>query len=112
MALALFFFVPAYSAFASRVNRVGLICGVTLFFASHLLIFWALGSAGVHIGVAFYIWIGVFNMVAVAQVWAFAHDPYSNQKGQRVFPRVGAGARLGAAGGGGLARAVFGGIGP
>ena len=40
--------------------------GVTLFFASHLLIFWALGSAGVHIGVAFYIWIGVFNMVAVA----------------------------------------------
>ena len=27
---------------------------------------------GVRIGVAFYIWIGVFNMVAVAQFWAFA----------------------------------------
>src|SRR6476659_2411425 len=31
-ALLLFFFVPAYGAFASRVNRVWLICGVTLFF--------------------------------------------------------------------------------
>ena len=34
----------------SRVNRVWLICGVTLFFASHLLIFYALGTAGVRIG--------------------------------------------------------------
>jgi len=112
MAAVLFFFVPAYSAFASRVNRVGLICGVTLFFASHLLIFWALGSAGVHIGVAFYIWIGVFNMVAVAQFWAFANDLYSSERGKRLFPLVGVGATLGAAMGAGLATAVFGGIGP
>ena len=33
-ALLLLVFVPAYSAFASRVNRVWLVCGVTLFFAS------------------------------------------------------------------------------
>src|SRR5688572_22739514 len=30
MALVLLFFVPAYSAFAARVNRVWLVCGVTL----------------------------------------------------------------------------------
>ena len=77
MAAALFVFVPAYGALASRVNRVWLISGVTIFFASHLLIFYALGSAGVRIGIAFYIWIGVFNMVAVAQFWAFANDLYS-----------------------------------
>src|SRR5687768_17669463 len=45
MAVALLVFVPAYSALASRVNRVWLISGVTLFFASHLLVFYALGSA-------------------------------------------------------------------
>jgi len=112
MAAALFFFVPAYSAFASRVNRVWLICGVTLFFASHLLIFYALGAAGVRIGVAFYIWIGVFNMVAVAQFWAFANDLYSSERGKRLFPLVGVGATLGAALGAGLATALFGGIGP
>jgi ATP:ADP antiporter, AAA family len=112
MAAILFVFVPAYSAFAARVNRVWLVCGVTLFFASHLLIFWALGAAGVRIGVAFYIWIGVFNMVAVAQFWAFANDLYSSERGKRLFPLVGVGATLGAALGSLLATLVFGGIGP
>jgi ATP:ADP antiporter, AAA family len=112
MAAILFVFVPLYSAFAARVNRVWLVCGVTLFFASHLLIFWALGSAGVRIGVAFYIWIGVFNMVAVAQFWAFANDVYSSERGKRLFPLVGVGATLGAALGSLLATLVFGGIGP
>jgi ATP:ADP antiporter, AAA family len=112
MAAVLFFFVPAYSAFASRVNRVWLVCGVTLFFASHLLIFWAIGSAGARIGVAFYIWIGVFNMVAVAQFWAFANDLYSSERGKRLFPLVGVGATLGAAVGAALATRLFGGIGP
>src|SRR5262245_35012958 len=51
-ALVLLAVVPAYGAFASKVNRLRLVCGVTLFFASHLLIFWALGLAGVHIGIA------------------------------------------------------------
>ena len=112
MALVLFFFVPAYSAFAARVNRVKLICSVTLFFASHLLVFWALGSAGLRIGLAFYIWIGVFNMVAVAQFWSFANDIYSSERGKRLFPLVGVGATLGAALGAGLATVLFGGIGP
>jgi AAA family ATP:ADP antiporter len=112
MAAILFVFVPAYSAFAARVSRVWLVCGVTLFFASHLLVFWALGSAGARIGVAFYIWIGVFNMVAVAQFWAFANDVYTSERGKRLFPLVGVGATLGAALGSLLATLVFGGIGP
>src|SRR5262245_46978012 len=71
MAAALFVFVPAYGAIASRVNRVWLISGVTLFFASHLLIFYALGSAGVRIGVAFYVWVVVFIMDDIVLLWTF-----------------------------------------
>jgi len=112
MAAALFVFVPAYGALASRVNRVWLISGVTIFFASHLLIFYVLGSAGVRIGIAFYIWIGVFNMVAVAQFWAFANDLYSNERGKRLFPVVGIGASLGALAGAGLTAYFFKGMGP
>jgi ATP:ADP antiporter, AAA family len=112
MALVLLVFVPAYSALASRVNRVWLISSVTLFFASHLLIFYALGSAGARIGVAFYIWIGVFNMVAVAQFWAFANDLYTNERGKRLFPLVGIGASLGALVGAAIATYFFKGIGP
>jgi AAA family ATP:ADP antiporter len=112
MALALFVFVPAYSVVASRVNRVWLISGVTLFFASHLIIFYALGTAGMRIGVAFYIWIGVFNMVAVAQFWSFANDIYTNERGKRLFPLVGIGASLGALLGAGTTAYLFEGTGP
>jgi len=35
-AILLLFLVPAYGAFASRVSRVPLVTGVTLFFASNL----------------------------------------------------------------------------
>ena len=112
MAAVLFVFVPAYGALASRVNRVWLISAVTIFFASHLLIFYALGSAGVRIGVAFYIWVGVFNMVAVAQFWAFANDLYTTERGKRLFPLVGIGASLGALVGAGLTAYFFKGMGP
>jgi AAA family ATP:ADP antiporter len=105
-------FVPAYGAFASRVNRVWLISGVTLFFASNLLIFALIGRAGVRIGIPFYLWIGVFNMAAVAQFWAFANDLYSTERGKRLFPLIGIGASLGAVVGSGLASIVFGGVGP
>ena len=111
-ALLLLGFIPAYSAFASRVNRVWLISGVTLFFASHLLVFYALGMAGVPVGIAFFLWIGVFNMVAVAQFWAFANDLYTNDRGKRLFPLVGVGATLGALAGSGVTAFAFGGIGP
>ena len=105
-------FVPAYGAFASRVNRVWLICGVMLFFAANLLIFALLGIAGVRIGIPFYLWIGVFNMAAVAQFWAFANDLYNSERGKRLFPMIGVGASLGAVLGSGLTSILFGGIGP
>ena len=112
MAALLLVFVPAYGAFASRVNRVWLVCGVTLFFASHLVIFYVIGMSGVRIGLAYYLWIGVFNMVAVAQFWAFANDIYSTDRGKRLFPILGMGANLGAFVGAGFASVTFGGIGP
>ncbi len=112
MAAVLFVFVPLYGAFAARVNRVWLISCVTIFFASHLLIFYVLGAAGVKIGIAFYIWIGVFNNVAIAQFWAFANDLYTNERGKRLFPLVGIGASLGALIGAGLTAYFFKGMGP
>ena len=111
-ALLMLGFVPAYGAIASRVNRVWLIGSVTLFFASNLLIFALLGTSGVRIGIPFYLWIGVFNMSAVAQFWAFANDIYSSERGKRLFPLVGIGASLGAVVGSGLTSIAFGGIGP
>jgi len=105
--LLLLGFVPIYGIIASRVKRLTLINWVTLFFASHLVIFYLLGVAGVHIGVAFFLWIGVFNLVMPAQMWAYANDVYDVERGKRLFPIVGVGASLGAWAGAAIAGALF-----
>jgi AAA family ATP:ADP antiporter len=111
-AAVLLLVVPLYGAFASRVNRVQLITGVTLFFASNLVLFWLLGAGGVRIGIPFYIWTGVFNVVVIAQLWAFANDLYTSSRGKRLFPVINLGASLGAVVGAGAATYYFAGVGP
>src|SRR2546427_12273764 len=71
-ALLLILVVPCYGWFASRVRRTVLLNSVSLFFISHLLVFYLLARFEVHIGVAFFIWLGVFNVLVITQFWAFA----------------------------------------
>jgi len=88
--------VPLYSALASRLSRVRLINGVTLFFILCLVTFFVLGNAGVSVGVPFFIWVAIFNLMVIAQVWAFANDVYTVEQGKRLFAIVGFGASVGA----------------
>ena len=88
--------VPLFGAVAARVNRVRLVTGVTLFFASNLAIFIVLGQLGVREGVPYFLWVGIFNVMVVAQLWAFANDLYTRRQGERLFPMFGVGSSLGA----------------
>ena len=96
-ALLLIGFVPLYSWFATRVGRVRLLLGVTLFFLTCIELFAALVAADVpFVGVAFFIWVGIFNVSLVAQFWSFANDVYSQEAGGRLFPIVMIGMTTGA----------------
>jgi AAA family ATP:ADP antiporter len=95
-AALLLLIIPAYGALASRVNRDRLITFVTVFFASHLLIFYLLGNAGYRVGLLFFLWVGIFNLLVIAQFWALANDLYSKEQGKRLLPIVGIGSSLGA----------------
>jgi AAA family ATP:ADP antiporter len=96
MALVLLGLVPLYGWLGSRVPRMTLITITTLFFASNLLVFYVLGRAGFREGIAFYIWVGVFNLFLPAQFWGFANDLYTEGQGRRLFPLIGVGASVGA----------------
>jgi AAA family ATP:ADP antiporter len=48
------------------------------------------------VGVAFFIWVGVFNMSLVAQFWAYANDIYTKDAGDRLFPMIVIGQTAGA----------------
>ncbi len=112
MAALLLFAVPAYGRFASRVNRVQLVTWVTLFFAANLAVFYALALARTpFLGVAFFLWVGIFNMMIVAQFWAYANDVYTKEQGERLFAIVGFGATSGAIFGAWLAKQLIGAVG-
>ena len=108
MALILMGFIPLYSWFATRVNRVKLVLGVMLFFVGTLELF-ALAFAGKmpYVAVAFFIWVGIFNNATVAQFWSFANDLYRKEAGERIFPIVAIGATLGAPLGAKIAQVLF-----
>jgi AAA family ATP:ADP antiporter len=92
--------VPLYSALANTATRIRLINSVTLFFIVTLLGFFFLATAAtfpVLLGVAFFLWVGVFNLMVIAQFWSFANDLYTPEQGKRLFAIVGFGGSVGAA---------------
>jgi AAA family ATP:ADP antiporter len=95
-ALLLLVFVPAFGAVASRVNRIHLVRGVTLFFVCNIGAFLFAGTLGLPIAVPFFLWVGIFNVMVIAQFWAFANDLFTADQGKRLFPIVGLGSSLGA----------------
>jgi AAA family ATP:ADP antiporter len=110
IAIALLFAVPAYAKVSDRLPRGKLVIGVTLFFALHLLLFFGASlSAGIkaNLGLVFYLWVGIFNMMVVAQFWSFANDIYDPEHGERLFPLIALGASLGAAVGSKISAALI-----
>ncbi len=101
--ILLVFVTQAYGWLAGRVSRMRLIAYVTLFFLANLMMFWFLGERGVNIGITFFLWVGIFNIVTIAQFWSFAADTYEEEQGKRLFPIVGIGSSIGACGGAWLA---------
>jgi ATP:ADP antiporter, AAA family len=91
--------VPAYGRLVVAVPRMTLINRVTLIFAACPIVFFVLTQAGMHLGMVFFVWIGIFNLMIVAQFWSFANDVYSKDEGERLFPIIGFGASLGAVAG-------------
>jgi len=108
-ALVLMAYVPFYGWFASRVDRIKLLVGVTLFFVINIELFAVAVAARVpYVGVAFFIWVGIFSISLVAQFWSFANDIYTKEAGDRLFPTIVIGMTAGAPIGSLVAGRLFG----
>ncbi len=98
IAVLLVFAVKIFSSIASKFSRQHLITWVTLFFMSNLVLFYALHLGGIGpgaMGIIFYIWVSIFNVLVVAQFWGFANDIYTEEAGKRMFPLIAFGATFG-----------------
>jgi AAA family ATP:ADP antiporter len=97
MALLLIPMVKAYGAIARKFARKKLISYVIGFFISNLVVFYLLAEMQFrHMGVLFFIWVGVFNNMVVAQFWAYGNDIYTPEQGKRLFPLIMLGSSIGA----------------
>ena len=95
-AAALMGFVPLYGWFSSRVDRVRLIIGVTLFFVVNLELFFLGSLVSIpYLGFLFFVWLGVYTLAIIAQFWSYANDIYSREAGARLFPLIAIGATAG-----------------
>jgi AAA family ATP:ADP antiporter len=88
--------VPLYSALATRLPRRRLINVVTSLFIACLPVFYMFAQQKVPIGIVFFLWIGVFSLMVIAQFWSYANDVYSPEAGKRLFAVIAFGGSSGA----------------
>jgi AAA family ATP:ADP antiporter len=104
MALVLMFAVPLYGWIRRRLDGARLLRAVTLFFVLTMPLFALLASVGVSIAFVFFIWVGIYGVMVVSQMWAYAADSFNVKSGQRLFVVIMLGANLGALAGAKLAQ--------
>ena len=97
--LVLFAITPIFGWVTSRFKTRQFLSYCTLFFASHLLLFYFLfdvDQRSLLVTRAFYVWVNVFNMFIVSLFWSFMNDIYSQAQSKRLFAFIAAGGTAGA----------------
>ena len=91
--VAVSLYIRASRRFPLRTLQIGSL----LFFAANCLVFWwlsRLGTGGA-LFITIYLWVGLFSVVAPAQVWTLANFVLTTREAKRAFGFIGSGAILG-----------------
>jgi ATP:ADP antiporter, AAA family len=93
VALLVFVWVAAYLRISGRVTLPNLIVGSLLFFAVNCLLFRVLSMQvrGSWLTPVIYIWVGMFGVVAPAQVWTLANYVLTTREAKRLYGFIGSG---------------------
>ncbi len=95
-ALLLMLIVPLYGMLRHHLDGARLLRAVTIFFVVTLPLFALLAHFHVPIAFAFFIWVSIYGVMVVSQMWAFAADSFNVKSGQRLFVVIMLGANVGA----------------
>jgi AAA family ATP:ADP antiporter len=110
---------PVFAALISRWPRRIVVPVVYAFFIACLLVFVPLFThqgllSPRMLGIAFFVWVSVFNLFVVSVFWSFMSDIWSTEQARRLFPIIAVAGTLGAVAGPTLTRTLVGviGVGP
>jgi AAA family ATP:ADP antiporter len=96
-ALLVGFVVVGYVRLGRSTSLRNLLIASQFFFATNCAGFWAIAHYyhPVWLFPAFYIWVGLFGVLAPAQLWTLANYLMTTREAKRIFGMVGGGAILG-----------------
>ncbi|TKB47162.1 NTP/NDP exchange transporter [Thalassotalea mangrovi] len=106
-ALILIIVVPLYGSFIRGKGADKILAKVSLIIALSLLLFWLLYLFRLPVSIPFYVWLGVINVLLIAQFWAYAADIHTSDEGKRLFAFIVAGAATGALTGAQISNRLF-----
>jgi AAA family ATP:ADP antiporter len=97
IAMLVGFVVAGYVFLRRNLSLRTLLVGSQLFFASNCVLFWALNHYYrlTWFVPIFYVWVGIFGVLAPTQVWTLANYALTTREAKRVFGMVGGGAIAG-----------------
>jgi len=97
IAVLVAFVIGGYLGISRRASLRSLLAGSTLFFAANCFLFWALAHfyRPSWLYPVFYVWVGIFGVIAPMQVWKLANYVLTTREAKRIFGLVGSGAILG-----------------
>jgi AAA family ATP:ADP antiporter len=97
IAVLVSFVIAGYVHLGRRVSLRTLLVGSQLFFASNCALFWALSHYYhlIWLFPIFYVWVGIFGVLAPTQVWTLANYALTTREAKRIFGMVGGGAIAG-----------------
>jgi AAA family ATP:ADP antiporter len=97
IAILVGFIVAIYLRASRRTNVTNLVSVVLLLFAASSFAFWwsAHYSKWPWLYPVLYIWVGIFGVLATAQVWTLASLVWTTREAKRLFSLLGSGGILG-----------------
>lgn len=95
-ALLLLIFIPLYGKFSRGFDSFRYMQIVTAVCVATLVGFAAAGKSGMAVSVPYFVWLGAYSVLIIAQFWAYASELYTREAGERLFVIVALGASLGA----------------
>ena len=100
------FVIALYIRISRMVSLRNLLVGSLLFFSSNALLFWwlSLYYPEPWLFLTLYIWMGIFGVLAPAQVWTLGSTVLTTREAKRLFGLVGSGAITGWIAGGYLTK--------
>jgi AAA family ATP:ADP antiporter len=87
--------IPTYSFLANRIEPARLVKWITATFVLSLGLFFLARRAGANVGFSFFVWLGIFSTLSIAQFWSIANDVMTESQGKRLFPLVAVGGTAG-----------------